>query len=93
MDDRYPSTDEQQSVHLEFGYPDAQVDLNRWLPLVIHEGAGDVKWRLAVFDVRLPAGGSDGWIARWVKGFRGSAPDFVSVLPGEAWRVKRLVGG
>ena len=40
MDDRYPSTDEQQSVHLEFGYPDAQVDLNRWLPLV--------KWFLAI---------------------------------------------
>ena len=40
MDDRYPSTDEEQSVHLEFGYPDAQVDLNRWLPLV--------KWFLAI---------------------------------------------
>src|SRR5690349_13788495 len=40
MDDRYPSTDEQQSVQLEFAYPDAQVDLNRWLPLV--------KWLLAI---------------------------------------------
>jgi Domain of unknown function (DUF4389) len=40
MDDRYPSTDEQQSVHLDFGYPDAQRDLNRWLPLV--------KWFLAI---------------------------------------------
>jgi hypothetical protein len=40
MDDRYPSTDEQQSVHLEFAYPDAHVDLNRWLPLV--------KWFLAI---------------------------------------------
>ena len=24
MDDRYPSTDEQQSVHLDFPYPDAR---------------------------------------------------------------------
>ena len=34
MDDRYPSTDEHQSVHLEYVYPDAERDLNRWLPLV-----------------------------------------------------------
>jgi hypothetical protein len=40
MDDRYPSTDEQQSVHLDFPYPDAERDLNRWLPLV--------KWLLAI---------------------------------------------
>ncbi len=31
MNDRYPSTDEQQSVHLDFGYPDAKEGLNRWL--------------------------------------------------------------
>ena len=40
MDDRYPSTDEEQSVHLDFAYPDVPRDLNRWLPLV--------KWFLAV---------------------------------------------
>jgi hypothetical protein len=40
MDDRYPSTDEQQSVHLDFPYPDPKVDLNRGLPLV--------KWLLAI---------------------------------------------
>ena len=40
MDDRYPSTDEAQGVHIEFDYPDAQRDLNRWLPLV--------KWLLAI---------------------------------------------
>ncbi len=40
LDDRYPSTDEQQSVHLELTYPDAEHDLNRWLPLV--------KWLLAI---------------------------------------------
>src|SRR5918992_174506 len=40
MDDRYPSTDDQQSVHLDIDYPDASKDLNRWLPLV--------KWFLAI---------------------------------------------
>jgi hypothetical protein len=40
MDDRYPSTDDQQSVHLDYAYPDASHDLIRWLPLV--------KWFLAI---------------------------------------------
>ncbi|HEX6682249.1 MAG TPA: DUF4389 domain-containing protein [Candidatus Limnocylindrales bacterium] len=40
MDDRYPSTDQQQAVHLDYPYPDAARDLNRWLPLV--------KWFLAI---------------------------------------------
>ena len=40
LDDRYPSTDEEQSVHLDIDYPDAARDLNRWLPLV--------KWFLAI---------------------------------------------
>lgn len=40
MDDRYPSTTEHQSVHLDYAYPDAAQDLNRWLPLV--------KWFLAI---------------------------------------------
>ena len=40
MDDRYPSTDERQSVTLDMPYPDAKNELNRWLPLV--------KWILAI---------------------------------------------
>jgi hypothetical protein len=40
MNDRYPSTDERQWVELDFPYPDAKRDLNRWLPLV--------KWFLAI---------------------------------------------
>jgi hypothetical protein len=40
MDDRYPSTDDHQSVHLDYDYPDVSRDLNRWLPLV--------KWLLAI---------------------------------------------
>ena len=38
--DRYPSTDEQQNVHLDVPYPNAQTELNRGLPLV--------KWFLAI---------------------------------------------
>ena len=34
LDDRYPSTDEAQSLRLDMPYPDARTDLNRWLPLV-----------------------------------------------------------
>ncbi|HET7008778.1 MAG TPA: DUF4389 domain-containing protein [Candidatus Binatia bacterium] len=40
LTDRYPSTVEEQSVHLEIDYPDVETDLNRWLPLV--------KWLLAI---------------------------------------------
>jgi Domain of unknown function (DUF4389) len=40
MDDRYPSTDEEQAVHLTFRYPDAMNDLSRGLPLI--------KWLLAI---------------------------------------------
>src|SRR3954466_891219 len=40
MDDRYPATDEQQAVRLDYPYPEASRDLNRWLPLV--------KWLLAI---------------------------------------------
>lgn len=40
MDDRYPSTTERQSVHLDYPYPDAERELNQWLPLV--------KWFLAI---------------------------------------------
>jgi hypothetical protein len=40
MEDSYPSTDEAQYVRLDLDYPDAERDLNRWLPLV--------KWLLAI---------------------------------------------
>ena len=38
--DRYPSTVEEQGVHLDIDYPDVERDLNRWLPLV--------KWFLVI---------------------------------------------
>jgi len=40
LTDRYPSTTDEQAVHLEIDYPDVERDLNRWLPLV--------KWLLAI---------------------------------------------
>jgi hypothetical protein len=40
LTDQYPSTVEEQSVHLEIDYPDVKNDLNRWMPLV--------KWLLAI---------------------------------------------
>jgi hypothetical protein len=40
LDDRYPSTDEHQSLRLDMPYPDVRSELNRWLPLV--------KWLLAI---------------------------------------------
>ena len=40
LTDVYPSTDEEQSVHIGIPYPDVPKDLNRWLPLV--------KWFLAI---------------------------------------------
>ena len=40
LTDRYPSTTDKQAVHLDIAYPNAEKDLNRWLPLV--------KWLLAL---------------------------------------------
>lgn len=40
LTDVYPSTDEEQSVHIEIPYPDVSKDLSRGLPLV--------KWFLAI---------------------------------------------
>jgi hypothetical protein len=40
LTDQYPSTVEEQSVHIQIEYPDVERDLNRWLPLV--------KWLLVV---------------------------------------------
>lgn len=40
LTDTYPSTEDEQTVHLEIDYPDVKGDLNQWLPLV--------KWFLAI---------------------------------------------
>ena len=38
--DEYPSTDEEQAVHIDIPYPDVEKGLNQWMPLV--------KWFLAI---------------------------------------------
>ncbi len=66
--DEYPSTDEDQAVHLVMAYPDVRSDLNRWLPLV--------KWFLAiphyvallVLDVAVVVGAIVAWIAILITG-------------------------
>jgi hypothetical protein len=40
LTDRYPSTEDEQAVHLELDYPNVTQDLNRWLPIF--------KWLLAI---------------------------------------------
>jgi len=40
LTDKYPSTVEKQTVHLDLEYPEVKQDLNRWMPLV--------KWLLAL---------------------------------------------
>jgi hypothetical protein len=40
LTDQYPSTVDEQSVHLEIDYPDVKSDLNLWMPLL--------KWLLAI---------------------------------------------
>jgi hypothetical protein len=40
LTDKYPSTVDEQAVHVEIDYPDVEHDLNRWMPLV--------KWVLAI---------------------------------------------
>jgi hypothetical protein len=61
LTDRYPSTVDEQSVHLDLDYPDVEPDLNRWLPLV--------KWLLAiphyVVLAVLALGGVLVWVIAW----------------------------
>jgi hypothetical protein len=40
LTDQYPSTVDEQAVHLEIDYPDVEQGLNRWMPLV--------KWLLVI---------------------------------------------
>jgi mannose/fructose/N-acetylgalactosamine-specific phosphotransferase system component IIC len=59
--DQYPSTVEEQSVHLEIDYPDAKNDLNRWMPIF--------KWFLAIPHyivlAFLAVGAVFAWIIAW----------------------------
>ena len=61
--DEFPSTDEEQSVHLDVPYPDVRSELSRWKPLV--------KWFLAiphyvallVLDIAVVLGAVVAWVA------------------------------
>ncbi|MEY2590218.1 MAG: hypothetical protein QOJ67_2202 [Acidimicrobiaceae bacterium] len=61
--DEFPSTDEEQAVHLDLPYPEVRADLNRWMPLV--------KWFLAiphyvvliVLDIAVVLGAIVAWFA------------------------------
>ena len=59
--DEYPSTDEEQAVHVDIPYPNVEADLNRYLPLV--------KWLLAIPHyivlVFLFIGVIFAWIVAW----------------------------
>jgi hypothetical protein len=66
--DEFPSTDEEQAVHLDMPYPEVRADLNRWMPLV--------KWFLAIphyvvlliLDVAVVLGAIAAWFAILVTG-------------------------
>lgn len=57
LTDRYPSTVEEQSVHLEIEYPDVERDLSRGLP----------RGRFTVADVRVPMQFEVDLSSRWTQ--------------------------
>ena len=79
LDDVYPSTDEEQSVHLQIERPDGE-QLSRWLPLV--------KWLLAI-PTSSSLGSSTSRCSSWwcSRGLRSSSPVATPVEPSDSWSV------
>jgi Domain of unknown function (DUF4389) len=88
LTDRYPSTEDQQTVHVYVEYPNVKKDLNKWLPLV--------KWLLAfphyLVLLVLAIGAAIATIIAWFSIlFTGKYPkglfDYVVGVGRSAWRV------
>ena len=77
--DEYPSTDEQQAVQLDFEYPDAQNDLNRWL----RSSSGCALPHIIDPFVPLVTDGTAGLWANWT--FSSNTPMLQNDL-NERWR-------
>ena len=92
LTDQYPSTSEEQSVHVEIDYPDAEHELNRWLPLVKWLLAFPHSFALILLDVALYFAVVIGWFAIM---FTGSFPrglfDFVVGVTRWSLRVRVYV--
>jgi hypothetical protein len=77
LTDRYPSTIEEQVVHLEIEYPDVERDLNRWLPLVkwlvtaLHRAPGALARRVRGGGDRLVRDSDHGALSAGPIRFRG----------------------
>jgi hypothetical protein len=85
--DEYPSTDEEQAVHLDIAYPDAKTELMRGMPLV--------KWFLAIPHIIVLAFLEIGsyfciFIGWWAILFTGSFPKgfFDYVVGVERWMIR-----
>lgn len=85
--DDYPSTDDEQAVHLDIAYPDAGAELKRGMPLV--------KWFLAIPHLIVLAFLEIGawfcsFIAWWAILFTGSFPKglFDYVVGVERWMIR-----
>lgn len=67
MDDRYPSTDEQQSVQLDFPYPETG-SLNRGMPIIKWLLATPHYFVLAILFITLPFVLAIAWVSILVRG-------------------------